>query len=102
MAEFTHNIAVHSVTSKSPFFLIMGYKPQSYPPLGRTFLPALKQQLNQIEDAWKEAKAAHKLTQQCMKEQTLSCFKSWKIRDKVWLKARNLKLQVLSRKLLAK
>ena len=27
MAEFAHNAAIHLVTSKSPFSLIMGYKP---------------------------------------------------------------------------
>ena len=43
MAEFTHNAAIHLVTSKSTFFLIMGYEPQSYPPLGKTFLPGLEQ-----------------------------------------------------------
>ena len=68
MAKFTHNTAVHSVTGKSLFSLIMGYEPQSYPPLRKTFLPALKQQLNQIEDTQKEAKAAHKLAQQHMRE----------------------------------
>src|SRR5258707_12514613 len=34
-----------------------------------------------------------------MKERSLSRFKSWKVGDKVWLEARNLKLQVPSRKL---
>ena len=75
MAEFSHNAAVHSVTSKFPFSLIKGYEPWSYPPLKRTFLPALKQQLNQIEDVQKEAEAAYKLTQQQIKEQTFSYFK---------------------------
>ena len=83
MAKFTHNIAMHSVMSKSPFSLIMRYEPQSYPPLRRTFLPALEQQLNQIEDTWKDTEAAHKLTQQCMREQTFFHFKPWKVRDKV-------------------
>ena len=27
MAEFTHNLATHSVTQKTPFFLMMGYEP---------------------------------------------------------------------------
>ena len=31
MAEFAHNTAIHLVTGKFPFFLIMGYEPQSYP-----------------------------------------------------------------------
>ena len=43
MAEFAHNAAVHSVTSKFPFLLIMGYEPWSYPPLRRIFLSALEQ-----------------------------------------------------------
>ena len=75
MAKFAHNSAVYSATGKSLFFLIMGYKLWSYPPLGKTFLPALKQWLNQNEDAWKEAEAAYKLAQQQMKKQTFSHFK---------------------------
>ena len=63
MFKFAHNATIHSVTRKSPFFLIMGYESWSYPPLGRTFLPALKQQLNQIENTQKKAKATHKLAQ---------------------------------------
>ena len=64
MAKFTHNAAVHLVTGKFPFSLIMGYELRSYPLLRKTFLPALKQQLNQIEDAQKEADTTYKLIQQ--------------------------------------
>ena len=42
MAEFAHNSATHSITQKTPFFLMMGYEPQAYPPLGKTFLPNLE------------------------------------------------------------
>ena len=42
MAEFVHNSATHSVTQKTLFSLMMGYKPRAYPPLGKTFLPNLE------------------------------------------------------------
>ena len=42
MAKFTHNSATHSITQKTPFSLMMGYEPQAYPPLGKTFLPNLE------------------------------------------------------------
>ena len=42
MAEFAHNSATHSITQKTPFFLMMGYEPRAYPPLGKTFLPNLE------------------------------------------------------------
>ena len=42
MAEFTHNSATHSVTQRTAFSLMMGYEPQAYPPLGKTFLPNLE------------------------------------------------------------
>ena len=58
MAEFACNAAIHLVTNKSPFSLIMRYEPWAYPSLRKTFLPALKHQLNQIEDTQKEAEAA--------------------------------------------
>ena len=42
MAEFTHNSTTHSVTQKMPFSLMMGYEPQAYPSLRKTFLPNLE------------------------------------------------------------
>ena len=42
MAEFAHNSATHSVMKRTPFSLMMGYEPQAYPSLGKTFLPNLE------------------------------------------------------------
>ena len=42
MVEFAHNSAIHSVTQKTLFSLMMGYEPRAYPPLGKTFLPNLE------------------------------------------------------------
>ena len=42
MAEFTHNSATHSVTQQTPFSLMMGYEPCTYPLSGKTFLPNLE------------------------------------------------------------
>ena len=68
MAEFAHNSATHSVTQRTPFSLMMGYKPQAYPPLGKTFLPNLESRLSNLVTARDDAQAAHKLAQQKMKE----------------------------------
>ena len=59
MAEFTHNSATHSVTQRTPFSLMMGYKPQAYPPLGKTFLPNLENRLSNLSAARDDAQAAH-------------------------------------------
>ena len=61
MAEFTHNSATHSVTQRTPFSLMMGYKPRAYPPLGKTFLPNLENRLSNLSAACDNAQAAHKL-----------------------------------------
>ena len=41
-AEFQHNSVPHSSTKVSPFSLLLGYDPCSYPSLGKMFLPALE------------------------------------------------------------
>ena len=58
-AEFQHNSVSHSSTKVSPFSLLLGYDPRSYPSLGKTFLPALESHLSSLDSARKEALAAH-------------------------------------------
>ena len=50
-AEFHHNSAPHSSTKMSPFSLLYGYEPCSYPSLGKTFLPTLEERLSQLNEA---------------------------------------------------
>ena len=50
-AEFHHNSIPHSSATVSPFFLLHGYEPRAYPPLGKTFLPALENHLTTLEEA---------------------------------------------------
>jgi hypothetical protein len=99
MAEYSHNSAHHSSIGKSPFFLILGYEPRSYPPIGKMFLPALESRLSELEEAQKEALAAHEKAQRTMQEQMSSKFRPWKVGDKVWLEGRNLRLRYPSKKL---
>jgi hypothetical protein len=69
MAEYSHNSVHHSSTGKSPFSLILGYEPCSYPAIGEMFLPALESRLLELEEARKEALAVHKKAQRTMWEQ---------------------------------
>ena len=101
-AEFHHNTIPHSSTKVSPFSLLHGYEPQVYPPLGKTFLPALENHLTTLEEARKEALAAHETAHRIMKERNIQNFSPWKVGDKVWLEATNLRLSYPSRKLAPK
>ena len=91
MAEFIHNIQPHSTTGKSPFQLIMGYQPQALPDISnKTDLLAIEKRLDELIKARDEAQAAHELARQLMKNQIKGKTTTFKIGDKVWLKARNL------------
>ena len=92
MAEFTHNSATHLVMQKTLFSLMMGYEPQAYPPLGKTFLLNLEKRLSGLSDACDDMQAAHKVAQQKMKEWIMSKFTPWKVGDKVWLETTNLQM----------
>ena len=100
--EFHHNSIPYSSTKVSPFSLLHGYEPRAYPPLGKTFLPALENRLTTLEEARQEALAAHETAHRIMKEQNTQNFSPWKVGDKVWLEATNLHLNYPSRKLTPK
>ena len=103
MAKFIHNIWPHSTTRKPPFYLIMGYEPQALPDItNKTDLPTVEKQLNELIKARDEASAAHELTRLTMKNQIQSKFTPFIKGDKVWLKARNLKRNVIDPKFATK
>ena len=81
---------------------MLGYEPCAYPSIGKTFLPTLENRLNTLDEARKEALAAHKTARWIMREQLTRTFSPWKVGDKVWLEATNLRLQYPSRKLAPK
>jgi hypothetical protein len=64
-AEFAHNHRPHSVTSKSPFYLMMGYEPHALPSvITNTSLPVIETRLRTLTAAQNEALAAHELARQ--------------------------------------
>ena len=101
-AEVHHNSIPHSSTKVFPFSLMLGFEPCSYPLLGKTFLPALENCLSSLEEARKEALAAHNSAQRIMTERSSRRFTPWKVGDKVWLEATYLHLHYPSNKLTPK
>ena len=99
MAEFVHNHRPHSSTGKSPFYLMMGYEPQALPEIIETArLPTVEERLNSLKEARNEALAAHKISQELMKDRIKSKFTPFEVNDKVWLEAQNLKRNVVNPK----
>ena len=97
--EFAHNHRLHSVTRKSPFYLIMGYEPVSLPNvLPSSPLPAVEERLKALQAARLEALAAHELARQTMAARTRRCFTPFKKGERVWLEARNLKRNITNPK----
>ena len=88
MVEFVHNHRPHSSTGKSPFYLMMGYEPQALPEIIETAqLPAVEERLNSLKEARNEALAAHKISQELMKDRIKSKFTPFEVGDRVWLEA---------------
>ena len=99
MAEFVHNHRPHSVTGKSPFFLMHGYEPSALPSIvPKSHLPAVENRLKELNAARNEALAAHELARQTMRSRIHSKFIPFTIGEKVWLEARNLKRDVVDPK----
>ena len=98
-AEFAHNHRPHSVMNQSPFYLMMGYEPCALPSvISDTAIPAIETCLKTLSAARNKALAAHELARQVMAAQTCRSFIPFKLGDKVWLEARNLKRLIINPK----
>ena len=93
-AEFAHNHRPHSVTGKSPFYLMMGYEPVPLPNvLPSSPLPAVEERLKALQAA-----RLDELARQTMAARTRRHFTLFKKGERVWLEARNLKRNVANPK----
>ena len=95
--EFAYNSKPHTTQKESPFYLQMGYDlkaiPTAYP---KTNLPETQDRLLILQEAWKEAEAAHELARQKMMERITRGFKLFKLHNQVWLESKHLKLHYAS------
>ena len=101
--EFAYNSKPHATQKESPLFLQMGYNPLAIPTAyPKTNVPDTQERLLLLQEARKEADAAHELARQKMMERITRGFKPFKEGDKVWLESRYLKLCYESKKLAPK
>ena len=80
------------MTKRKPFELLLGYEPVTLPiRIPNTDVPSVSQRLSNLAAYRNDALAAHELARHNMMERITSRFKPFKIKDKVWLEARNLR-----------
>ena len=101
--EFVHNSQTHSVTRTTPFHVIQGFTPKAIPELvTQTDIPSLSQRLQELTEIRREALAAHELARMHMARHANRGFKPFKLGDKVWLEATNLRTPNRSKKMTPK
>ena len=78
---------------------MMGYEPRALPSIvSNTAIPTVETRLKTLSTTRDEALAAHELACQVMAAHTRRSFSPFKLGDKVWLEARNLKRSVVNPK----
>src|SRR5271155_5310214 len=101
--EFSYNTKPHATQKESPFYLQMEYNPTTIPTaFPQTNLPETQERLLTLQEARKEAYAAHELAHQKMMERITRGFSPFKVGDKVWLESKHLKLRYESQKIAPK
>uniref|UniRef100_A0A0W0GER4 Putative reverse transcriptase-rnase h-integrase n=1 Tax=Moniliophthora roreri TaxID=221103 RepID=A0A0W0GER4_MONRR len=103
-AEFVLNSRVHTAHDKSPFEVVYRYRPDFTIPAGRCTnkFPALETCLEDLKKTREEAEAALWMGKEKMKEayeEGKRKAHKFKVGDKVWLAAKDIKIHQASRKL---
>ena len=102
-AEFVLNSCVSSTSKHTPFELLYRYTPDFTVPVGRPlYMPAADHRLTSLYEVRKDAEAALCLSKECMKMDLMmqQCkHYTFKVGDKVWLQAKEIKIHVPSWKL---
>ena len=92
MVEFTHNNRRHSDRKHTPFELMMGVNLLAIPLTHEyTKYPSVEERVRGLISMREEALAAHEFSCQSMLRQITSNFESFKLGQKEWLEAKNLK-----------
>ena len=103
LLEFTHNSRTHSDRKKTPFELMYGLNPRGIPAiLEETNIESTEQRIESLDQARKEAIAAHKLAAERMQHRIKSRFQPFALGQKVWLENKNLRLPFKSKKIAPK
>jgi hypothetical protein len=91
---------VHSSTNKSPYKIILGYRPKALPEMRiKSMVKGVETQLNDLMKMRKEASATHELARQKTRERITYKFEGFKKGDLVWLEGTNLKIGYPTKKL---
>ena len=88
---------------KSPFFLMMDYKPWDIPiAFERTNVPTVDERLCTLKEVWNKAITAYELARQKMTVHLIWGFTPFNVGDKVWLDGQNLKTGLSYQKFILK
>ena len=91
LAEFSYNGWPHSVTKRTPFYIMLGYEPIGVPPaFEKTNVPAVEHKLSELLKIREEACAAHELVRQSQIKWSKNNSPPFSKGDLVWLDGQHL------------
>ena len=95
-AQFAHNSRIHSTHGQTPFYLLHGYEPTTYPSDVANTPGLVEERLEQLAANRDKAIITHRKAQEAMiaRKPGLT-YKKFEVGDKVWLDARNLHLKTM-------